>query len=90
VRWLDLHFEEYGLVVEIDGLWHMEVSAWWADLRRLNEHTLHGDSLLRFPAFAVRDDPAAVARIVGAALRRLGWRPMSIGAVIATHSDMTL
>ncbi len=39
VRWLDLHFEEYGLVVEIDGLWHMEVSAWWADLRRLNEHT---------------------------------------------------
>jgi hypothetical protein len=90
VRWLDLHFEEYGLVVEIDGLWHMEVTAWWADLRRLNEHTLDGESLLRFPAFAVRDDPAEVARIIGAALRRRGWDPMSIEAVMATPSHMNL
>jgi hypothetical protein len=59
----------------------MEVASWWADLKRLNDHTLEGESLLRFPAFAVRDDPAEVARIIGAALRRRGWGGMPERAV---------
>ncbi len=73
-RWLDLCFDEYGLVVEIDGLWHMDVESWWADLRRLNEHVLQGEALLRFPAFLLRDEPETVARVVAQALRSRGWR----------------
>jgi very-short-patch-repair endonuclease len=39
----------------------MEATAWWADMSRENDLTLSGLRVLRFPAFAVRDDPASVA-----------------------------
>ncbi len=60
--------------MEIDGLWHMDVESWWADLRRLNDHVLQGEALLRFPAFLLRDEPETVARVVAQALRSRGWR----------------
>lgn len=59
-RWLDAYWDQARLVVEVDGLWHMEATAWWADMRRENDLTLSGLRVLRFPAFAVRDDPASV------------------------------
>jgi hypothetical protein len=54
---------------EVDGLWHMEAAAWWADMRRDNDLTISGYRVLRFPAFAVRDQSRAVAGQISAALR---------------------
>ncbi len=67
-RWLDAYWDAARLVVEVDGLWHMDAVAWWADMRRDNDLTLTGHRLLRFPAFAVRDQPDAVAAQIRAAL----------------------
>jgi hypothetical protein len=39
VRWLDACWEEARVVVEVDGLWHMDATAWWADMHRDNELT---------------------------------------------------
>lgn len=69
-RWLDAYWEQARLVVEVDGMWHMEALAWWADMHRDNELTVKGYRVLRFPAFAVRDHPDAVARQIAAALRQ--------------------
>lgn len=69
-RWLDAYWAEAHLVVEVDGLWHMEATAWWADMRRDNDLTISGLRVLRFPAFAVRDQPEVVAAQIRAALSR--------------------
>jgi very-short-patch-repair endonuclease len=69
MRWLDAYWERARLVVEVDGLWHMDAAQWWADMRRDNELTAHGYRVLRFPAFAVRDQPEIVAAQMAAALR---------------------
>lgn len=69
-RWLDCYWEEARLVVEVDGMWHMDARAWWADMHRDNELTVNGYRVLRFPAFAVRDHPEVVARQIAAALGR--------------------
>ena len=68
-RWLDACWDEARLVVEVDGLWHFEAAAWWADMSRDNDLTISGYRVLRFPAFAVRDHPAVVAAQIKAALR---------------------
>jgi acyl-CoA synthetase (AMP-forming)/AMP-acid ligase II len=72
VRWLDACWERERLVVEVDGLWHMDAAAWWADMHRDNELTLSGYRVLRFPAFAVRDQPEVVAAQIADALRLAG------------------
>jgi Protein of unknown function (DUF559) len=72
VRWLDACWEDARVVVEVDGLWHMDASAWWADMQRDNELTLSGYRVLRFPAFAVRDHPEVVAAQIADALRQAG------------------
>jgi hypothetical protein len=63
-RWLDALWETAKLIVEVDGLWHMDAITWWEDMRRDNEFTVNGYRVLRFPAFAVRYQPEAVARQV--------------------------
>jgi Protein of unknown function (DUF559) len=68
-RWLDGYWDEARLVVEVDGLWHMEAAAWWADMSRDNDLTVSGYRVLRFPAFALREHPAVVAAQIKAALR---------------------
>lgn len=72
VRWLDACWEEARIVAEIDGLWHMEPAAWWADMRRDNDLTIGGYLVLRFPSFAVRDHPDVVASQIADALRARG------------------
>ena len=67
-RWLDAVWEEAKLIAEADGLWHMDVTAWWADMRRDNDFTVGGYRVLRFPAFAIRREPYTVARQIRAAL----------------------
>ena len=72
-RWLDVYWDDFGLVVEIDGLFHMEASHWWSDMWRGNEHTVRLEGVLRYPSFAIRDDPQRVATQVAEALRSRGW-----------------
>jgi Protein of unknown function (DUF559) len=69
-RWLDAYWEEAHLAVEVDGLWHMEAAAWWADMRRGNDLIISGLRVLRFPAFVVRDQPGVVAAQIRDALGR--------------------
>jgi hypothetical protein len=69
-RWLDAYWHHARLVAEVDGLWHMEAAAWWADMRRDNDLTVSGYRVLRFPAFAIRDQPDLVAKQIAAALRQ--------------------
>jgi very-short-patch-repair endonuclease len=74
-RWLDAVWESARLIVEIDGRHHMEAMQYWADMSRDNYFTLDGYRVLRFPAFAVRYNPASVAgQIRNALAGRLGDR----------------
>jgi len=69
-RWLDAYWDDARLVVEIDGLWHMDAITWWADMRRDNELTVTGHRVLRFPAFVLREQPGVVADQIMRALGR--------------------
>ncbi|MEU7822308.1 DUF559 domain-containing protein [Catellatospora sp. NPDC049133] len=72
-RYLDALFEQYGVHAEIDGAQHLDVRAYWADMRRQNAVWVRGERVLRFPAWAVRNQPDEVLETVRAALRAAGW-----------------
>ena len=72
-RYLDAYFDEWGIVVEVDGAHHMEVDQWWRDMERHNALSQRGETLLRFPAFLLRDHPAIVAAAIRDALHKAGW-----------------
>jgi Protein of unknown function (DUF559) len=74
-RYLDAYWPQWRLHVEVDGSWHLEVRAWWADMRRQNELWIAGERVLRFPAWAIRNDPEQVAAQLQSALIAAGWRP---------------
>ncbi len=74
-RYRDVHFDEWGVHIEIDGSQHMEVRAWYANMRQHNELAIAGERLLRFPGFALRLHPDEVITQVRAALIAAGWRP---------------
>jgi very-short-patch-repair endonuclease len=73
-RYLDAYFDEWAVHVEIDGGQHLDSRQAWADMRRQNDLWIAGDRVLRFPAWALRADPAAVIAQVTAALKAAGWR----------------
>jgi very-short-patch-repair endonuclease len=73
-RWLDAVWEAARLIVEVDGIHHLDAAQYWADMDRDNDFTLSGYRVLRFPAFAVRHDPGQVARKVREALRETASR----------------
>lgn len=74
-RYRDAYFADFGVHVEIDGSQHTEAREWWADMRRQNAMSVTGDRILRFPAWAIRNDPDTVIAQVRAALIAAGWRP---------------
>ena len=53
-RWLDASWEAARLIVEVDGIHHLDAAQYWADMDRDNDFTLDGYRVLRFPAFVVR------------------------------------
>jgi very-short-patch-repair endonuclease len=73
-RWLDAVWEAARLIVEVDGIHHLDSAQYWADMDRDNDFTLSGYRVLRFPAFAVRYDPGQVARRVREALSETASR----------------
>jgi hypothetical protein len=74
-RYRDVFFDEWRVHVEIDGSQHMDVRAWYADMRQGNEIAISGVRLLRFPGWAVRHHPDEVIADLRAALIAAGWHP---------------
>jgi very-short-patch-repair endonuclease len=68
-RWLDAVWEEARLIVEVDGIHHLDADQYWADMDRDNDFILDGYRILRFPAFVVRYQADYVAGKVRDALR---------------------
>lgn len=72
--YLDVDWDAYALAAEIDGMPHMEVLNWDADLDRMNEIAIDRRTLLRFTSFAVRHRRSSVGDILTRALISRGWR----------------
>lgn len=72
-RYLDALFEVKGkrLVVEIDGLQHLDVEVKVDDQLRANSLALQGEPVLRIPGIALRTNPAPFMRQLRKALRDL-------------------
>jgi len=70
-RYFDAEFDPYDLVVEVDGSQHMEVSSWWKDMMSQNEVHVGGKTLLRYPGFVIRDEPAIPARQIADFMARV-------------------
>lgn len=74
-RFLDADWDEYRVHVEIDGLAHMWVEQWVADLERSNELEIcRWERRLRFPGHRLTEDPDGVLDQLRRALRAGGWR----------------
>lgn len=73
-RWIDVVFEEWKVLVEIDGAQHEDPLHRWDDMERDNDLETDGYRVLRFPAWLVRDNPEQVANKILEALRRAGYR----------------
>jgi hypothetical protein len=69
-RWIDVVFEEWKVMVEIDGAQHIQPLRQWDDMERDNDMRAEGYEVLRFPAWQVRKEPEFVARKVREALDR--------------------
>ncbi len=52
--YLDCRFDRYRVVVEIDGIHHLEPENWIADALRQNEVTIGSDRVLRIPVIGLR------------------------------------
>ncbi len=74
-RYLDAYFDDWKLVVEIDGAHHINVGQMWDDSRRQNDLELAGYVVLRYPSFVVRQHPEMVLAEIRQALIAAGWNP---------------
>lgn len=71
--YLDAYFDDYGLVVEIDGVHHLMGLNPVDDALRQNEFTLDADAVLRIPLLGLRLQPQLFLRQLVRALRDRGW-----------------
>ncbi len=73
--YLDVYWEEWGLVVEIDGIHHTWVKNVVGDAVRHNDIALGRDLVLRVPVLGLRLEPDTFFAQIEQGLRDLGWRP---------------
>jgi hypothetical protein len=73
--YVDAEWIEFGLVVEIDGIHHLEAPALIADALRQNDLTNDRTIVLRFPVLGLRTDPGRFLAQIRTALLSLGWQP---------------
>lgn len=67
-------YEEFALLIELDGrIGHVE-EGMWRDRKRDNAHAIVGWLTLRFGWWEVVNAPCAVATQIVAVLRARGWR----------------
>lgn len=78
--YLDISWEAYGVVVEVDGLHHAWIENVVGDALRQNHLALSGDLVLRLPLLGLRWAPDEFFRQVEQALVRRGWRRRALGA----------
>jgi very-short-patch-repair endonuclease len=71
--YLDADWDEYALSAEVDGIPHLDVLNWDADLDRANELAIENRTILRFTSYAVRHNPRGVATVLARALVSRGW-----------------
>ncbi|MGN6162735.1 MAG: DUF559 domain-containing protein [Marmoricola sp.] len=72
--YLDLYWEEYGLIVEVDGIQHTWAENVVEDALRQNALTLSGDAVLRIPLLGLRLQPDEFFGQIERALRERGYR----------------
>lgn len=73
--YLDAYWDEWGVVVEIEGVQHLEPAAAVPDALRQNRLTVEGDGVLRIPVLGLRLDPDGFMDQVEALLQRRRRRP---------------
>jgi hypothetical protein len=83
--YLDAAWDAYGLHVEVDGLGHLLVGAWAADLDRGNELALKGSTsrTLRIPGFWLDERREHVVDQLRRGLLAGGWSPDARAADVA-------
>lgn len=72
---LDVYWEEWGVMVEVDGIHHSWASQVVGDALRQNDLVLQGDAVLRLPLLGLRVAPDDFFAQIGEALRSGGWNP---------------
>ena len=76
MAYLDFWWERYRLHVEVDGLAHLWISNWLADLARTNDLVIGGQATrLRFAGFQLLEQEAVLFDQVTRALVAGGWTP---------------
>lgn len=71
---LDARWARFGVVLEIDGIHHVDATQVVGDALRQNDVALDGDLVLRLPLLGLRVSPDAFFAQVEHALRSRGWR----------------
>lgn len=72
--YLDVHWAEFKISVEIDGIHHLDPRSVIDDSLKQNALTLEGLTVLRVPVAALRTDPGPFLDQVETALRLGGWQ----------------
>ncbi|HEY6277480.1 MAG TPA: hypothetical protein VIX86_14230 [Streptosporangiaceae bacterium] len=72
-RYLDNHYREFGVVVELDGRAAHPAEARWRDIHRDNASAAQGLTTLRYGWADLTTDSCRVAREIGQVLRQRGW-----------------
>jgi hypothetical protein len=72
-QYQDVEYEDYALVVELDGRDAHPGWSRWADIRRDNANAATGQVTLRYAWADVTERPCRTAREVADALRQRGW-----------------
>jgi very-short-patch-repair endonuclease len=87
-RYLDNHYREFGVAVELDGHASHPLDARWQDIRRDNASAEAGIVTLRYSWADVTAEPCRVAAEIASVLRRRGWRghPQPCGPGCAASS----
>lgn len=70
---LDVHWSPYDVVVEIEGIHHLEAAQALADASRQNELTIGNKRVLRIPVIGLRVSPGHYLTQVARLLRAGGW-----------------
>ena len=70
---LDAEWPSYGVVVEIDGVHHLEPAQVLADSLRQNELTIGDSRVLRIPVIGLRTTPGPYLTQIARLLRAGGW-----------------
>lgn len=71
--YLDVDWKEFLMSAEVDGLHHMNVLQWDADLDRANEISIDNRTVFRFTSYAVRHKQMRVGSVLVRALMARGW-----------------